>query len=126
MEILLVERDKLARDQIKVGLRQFPEFVVTAGDGYAGINEARQHEFDCIFLGVEGRDSEGMRLLQHLRTFDRFTDVVVVASSKAAKELQGEKSRMNIVSFLSRPIEATEFFRLVGRLRARRADQPAR
>jgi DNA-binding response OmpR family regulator len=126
MEILLVEREKLARDQIKVGLRQFPEFVVTTGEGYSGINEARTHEFDCIFLGVDGRDSEGMRVLQQLRTFDRFTDVVVVANAKHCKELQSEKSRWNIVSFLSKPIDATEFFRLVGRLRARRVESPNR
>ncbi len=126
MEVMLVVREKLVRDQIKVGLQQFPEFTVTAGEGYAAINEARQHHYDCIFLSVDPQSREGLRLLQHLRSFDRTTEVVVVTTDRHARDMAQEKGKLN-VSFLTTPINVTEFFRLVARFRARKLEQePAR
>ena len=128
MEILLVEKDNLVRDQVKVGLQQFPEFTVTCGEGYAAINEVRQRHFDCIFIGVDPRNADGMRLLKHLRGFDRTTEVVAITASKNLKDLANEKSRLNIAATVATPVVANEFFRLVGRLRARRleSEQPQR
>jgi DNA-binding NtrC family response regulator len=119
MDILLVVRDCLMRDQIKVGLQQFEDFTVTTGEGYSAINDLRQVHYDCVFLEIDPRDQEGRRLFSHLRSFDRTTEVVVVTVPRHAKELAGEKTKMNIVSFLHRPINVTDFFRLVGRLRSR-------
>jgi len=125
MDILLIERDQLIRDLVKVGLQQFPEFTVMCGEGYAGVNELRQRSFDCVFLGVDSLQGEGMKLLRHLRQFDRTTELVVMTSHRMAKDLAGEKSKLNIAAMLNTPIEATEFFRLVGRIRARRAEAEA-
>jgi DNA-binding response OmpR family regulator len=122
MEILLVESDRLVRDQVKVGLQQFPEFHVTWGEGYAAVNELRQRHFDCIFLGIDGRGPDNVRLLKHLRSFDRTTEAVIICSPRTAKDLGGEKSRMNITAFLATPVSANEFFKLVARLRARKQE----
>ena len=84
MEILLVEGDRLVRDQVKVGLQQFPEFSVTTGEGYAAVNEARQREFDCVFLGVDPDGQDGLRLLEHIRSFDADVDVVAFRCSNAS------------------------------------------
>ena len=80
MEILLVESDRQVRDQVKVGLQQFPEFNVTVGEGYAALNELRQSRFDCVFIGIDPNGTEGLSLLDHMRSFDRSTDLVVMAS----------------------------------------------
>ena len=122
MDILLVVRDKLVRDQVKVGLQQFPEFSVTVGEGYAAINEVRQKHYDTIFLAIEGQGQAGLRLLQHLREFDRGTEVVAIANERLARDFAKEKSRLNIAAFLHTPIDAAEFFRLVARLKARRQE----
>jgi len=126
MDVLLVVHDRLTRDQVKVGLQQFPEFNVVPGEGYAAINELRQRDYDCVFLGVDPSDIEGLRLLQHLRSFDRTTEVVVVTTERHAKSMMGEKSKLNIASFLSTPVDPAEFFRLVGRMRSRRLEAEAR
>ena len=122
MEILLIEKDQLLRDQVKVGLQQFSEFTVTSGEGYAAVNELRQRHYDCVFLGFESAQGEGLKLLKHLRGFDRTTELVAMTTPRLAKDLAGEKSKLNIAAFLHTPIEVTEFFRLVGRMRARRAE----
>ena len=120
MNILLVERDRLLRDQIKVGLQQFPGFQVTLGEGYSAINELRQVAYDCVFLGVPSSKDEGRRLLEHLRSFDRTTEVVVITTNRAAKDMAGEKGRLAISGFVHAPLDPHEFFRFIGRFRERR------
>jgi len=122
MDILLVERDKLVRDQVKVGLQQFPEFTVTCGEGFAGLNELRQRDFDAIFLGISAEGKNRLKLLEHLRSFDFNTELVVMAEDRSIKDLGKVKSRFNVTSFLSTPLSAIEFFRLVARIRERFQD----
>ncbi len=125
MEILLVESDRLTRDQVKVGLQQFPEFHITCGEGFPGVNELRTRDYSYVFMEVTGTGQEGMALLQHLRTFDTKTQVVAISDAATAKALSREKGKLGIVAFLSRPIEVMEFFRMVGRLRNRQAEPVA-
>jgi len=120
MNILLVESDHLIRDQVKVGLQQFPGYQVTCGEGYSAINELRQKTYDCVFLGVPSQGDEGRRLLDHLRSFDRSTEVVVISSGRAAKDLGSEKNRLGISGFVHAPVDPQEFFRFCGRFRERR------
>lgn len=117
-----MEKDRLVRDQIKVGLQQFSEFTVTWGEGYAAINELRQRPYDVVFVGCDNKDDECVRLLKHLRSFDRTTEVIVISGQRTARELHAEKTKMNISGFLQTPINVVEFFRVVGRLRARRQE----
>lgn len=123
MDVLLVEKDPLVRDLIKVGLQQFEEFQVTVGRGYAGINELRSRHFDCVFLGLDPADKHGLRLLQHLRSFDTATELYVMAPMAALRDLAAEKAKFGIHSFLGTPVDAKEFFGLVGRFLERRTDR---
>lgn len=125
MDILLIERDKLVRDQVKVGLQQFPEFSVTCGEGFAGLNELRQHDFDAIFLGIPADGKNRLKLIEHLRSFDFNTELVVMAEERGIKDLSKVKSKFNVTSFLSTPITAGEFFRLVARIRERQQETAA-
>ena len=120
--MLLVEKDRLVRDQIKVGLQQFAEFTVTWGEGYAAINELRQRPYDVVFIGCDNKDEECVRLLKHLRTFDRTTEVIVVCGQRTAKDLHAEKTKLNVSGFVHTPLNVLDFFRVVGRLRARRLE----
>ena len=123
MEVLLVEKDPLIRDQVKVGLQQFPEFHVVLGTGYAGINEMRGKQFDCVFLGIDPKQKDTMRLLQHLRSFDTTTELFVMTAPKNVRDMAVEKSKYNIHSFLQTPIDVREFFGLLGRFLERRTER---
>ncbi len=128
MEVYVVERNKLVRDRVMVGLQQFPEFSVTSGTGYAAIEEIRQRHHQVVFIGVhELGNSEGMQLLEHLRELGRPIDIVVMTQESCARELAKQKAKYNISALLTAPIDPTEFFRLVARLRERREESgPAR
>ena len=123
MEVLLVEKDPLIRDQVKVGLQQFDEFHVTVGQGPAGVNEARSRVFDCVFLGIDPRQKDTVKLLQHLRSFDTTTELFVLTASRNVKDMAVDKSKYNVHSFLQTPIDVREFFGLLGRFLERRTDR---
>ena len=123
MEILLVESDRYVRDQVKVGLQQFQDFNVTWGEGYAALNQLRQRGFDCVFLGIEANSEEGILLLDHMRSFDPTTELVVMTSSRQAKSMSGLKARYSIIGFIHTPIVVHDFFRFLGRIRERRMER---
>lgn len=129
MEVLLVEKDPLVRDHVKVGLQQFPEFQVVVGSGYAGINEMRSRHFDAVFLGVDPREKDTVKLLHHLRSFDTTTELFVLTAPRNVRDMAVDKSKYNIHSFLQSPIDVKEFFGVLGRFLERREERqnaPAR
>lgn len=122
MEALLVVKDPLIRDQVKVGLQQFDEFHVTVGHGRTGISEARGRMFDCVFLGVDPREKETVRLLQHLRSFDQSSELFVLTDPLNIKDMAVDKSKYDIHSFVQTPLQPKEFFGLLGRFLERRTE----
>ncbi|MCA8975039.1 MAG: hypothetical protein KDC98_09975 [Planctomycetes bacterium] len=123
MEVLLVEKDPLIRDQVKVGLQQFPEFEVTVGVGHAGINQMRGRNFDCVFLGVDPRQKDTVKLLHSLRQADHQVELFVMTASRNVKDMGVDKSKYDVHSFLHTPLDMREFFGLVGRFLERRTDR---
>lgn len=123
MEVLLVEKDPLIRDQVKVALQQFPEFQVTVGAGHAGINELRSRAFDCVFLGVDPKQKDTVKLLHHLRSFDTTTELFVLTASRNVKDMAVDKSKYNVHTFVQTPIVVRELFALLGRFLERRTER---
>ncbi len=117
MDILLIERDKLVRDQILVGLQCLPETAVETGEGYVGLHRTRQKSYDFVIIGCNPKDDEGVRLLEALRRHDRDTQVILVAAQKQAKQLASLRTKYDVFAILSVPIVPEDFFRLVGRMR---------
>lgn len=123
MEVLLVEKDPLIRDQVKVGLQQFPEFEVTVGNGNAGIDLMRGHHFDCVILGVDPRHKGTVKLLQNLRAIDKTIEVFVLTAARNVRDMAVDKGKYDIHSFLQTPLDLKEFFGLVGRFLERRTER---
>jgi DNA-binding NarL/FixJ family response regulator len=121
MDILLIESDKVTRDHIKVGLECFKDFQVEVAEGVSGINRVRQKSYDYILIGHEAGMQDGIECLDTLREFDKETAVVIVATTRQAKPLVKNRNKLNIYSFLSRPVNEQDFFRLVARMRERSA-----
>lgn len=122
MEILLITSDNLLRDQAKVGLQQFPEFRVTCGESFPGVNMLRTIDFEFVFLELGDTTRDCLTLLRHLRSFDRSVEVIALAGDRVIRDLGREKQRHGINAFLRKPLKVSDFFRLVARLRARRED----
>ncbi len=122
MEFLLITTDSLLRDQLKVGLQQFPEFGITCGESFPGINMVRTMDFDLVFMEIGSNSPENLTLVNLLRSFDTNTEVVALADDQVIKDLSPHKQKHGITAFLSIPLNVTEFFRLISRMRARREE----
>ena len=131
MDILLIEKDPLVRDQLKVGLQQFPGIKVTTGVGYRGVNELRSRTFACVFLTVDPKDPESMGMLAHLRSFGAGmivsgeTEIVALLPSQEPKALANEKARFDIHSLLRTPLQPKDLFSFLGRFQERHGDRDA-
>ena len=123
MEVLLIEKDPLVRDQVKVGLQQVADVHVTVGVGYAGINEMRSKHCECVILAVDPRQKDTMKLLHHLRSFDTTTEIFVLTAPRNVRDMAHDKSKYNIHSFMLTPINPKEFFGLLCRMLERHADR---
>lgn len=123
MEVLLVEKDPLVRDQVKVALQQFPEFHVTVGTGHAGVNEMRGRTFDAVFLGVDPRQKDTVKLMHYLRSFDATTELFVLTSPRNLRDMAVDKTKYNVHSFVQTPVVARELFGLIGRFLERRTER---
>lgn len=117
MRILIIESSKVVRDQILVGLQNFPEFAVEASQGFAGLNKARQNRYDCVFIGARLDSDMGREFLDHFRATDSTTDLVLVTSTRKVKGHLALRARYDVFSILYVPIDPKEFFRVVARLR---------
>jgi DNA-binding NtrC family response regulator len=96
---------------------------VTVGQGHAGINEVRGRHFDAVFLGVDPRLKETVKLLHHLRSFDTTTELFVLTAPRNVRDMAVDKTKYNIHSFVPTPIAAREFFGLLGRFLERRTER---
>lgn len=119
MDILLITSDNLLRDQVKVGLQQFPEFRVTCGESFPGVNMLHTNEYDYVFLELGTTTQDCLTLLKHLRSFDQRSEVVALADDRTVRDLSRDKQRYGINAFLHSPLNSKEFFKLLARLRAR-------
>ena len=117
MHILIIERNKIVRDQILVSRQNFQEFAVETGEGFGGLNKTKHRDYDCVFIGCNLQDEHGLELVEHFRESDSETDLVIVTPTKKAKSHQALRARYDVLSLLYVPIEPKEFFRLVARLR---------
>ncbi len=126
MNVLLIESDKIVRDQIKVGLECIQEITVEIADGFSAVNRARQASFDYIMIGHDPDQQDGLTEVHNLREFDLETSVILITPARQAKNLSKERTRLNIYSCLNRPINERDFFRLVTRMRERVAGADVR
>ena len=94
--------------------------AVTVATGYRGVDELRSRAFDCVFLGVDPRDPNTNGLLQHLRSFDKQSEVIVVTKSRNVKDMAADKGRYDVQMFLPTPVDPATLFAFIGRFRERR------
>ena len=113
MNILVLVRNKPIRDQIVVGLQNFPEFAVEIAEGFSGLNRTHQKDFDTVIIGCTEEEPEGLQLVERFRGYDEKTELVVVAEAKRAKVLVSQRSRFDITSVLQEPLDPEDFFRVV-------------
>jgi DNA-binding NtrC family response regulator len=117
VKILFVNGDPTTRDIMKVALQQFEGFeghFAEARDFLNHLGEARYH---VVFVEDMPNPNETRELLEILDQDQMRLPVVVIAEEINIKSFIHDKKRLNISTFLRKPLDPVEVFRLLNRLR---------
>lgn len=125
MKALLIDDERLARNELRRLLAAFPEIAIV-GEA-ANAKQAREqlaaHEPDLIFLDVQMPGETGMDLLASLEP-----PVPGVIFTTAYDEFAVKAFELNALDYLLKPVDPERLAAAIGRLRAhfaRPADAPA-
>ena len=120
--ILIIEDEP----HIVLGLTDALEFegfaVVSAGKGKDGVQLARQEKPDAVLLDLMLPDTNGFKVCEELRRFDRFVPIIMLtARSQETDKIRGLDAGAD--DYVTKPFSVGE---LIARLRAifRRAARP--
>ena len=76
--VLIVEDDALVAEMYRLALSRAGYDVLTAADGEAGLERAKQSKPDFAFLDIRMPRMDGIELLRHLSADDCMRDIPVV------------------------------------------------
>jgi two-component system, OmpR family, response regulator len=114
LRILVADEDPLIAELFAIALRREGWIVTAAADGHAAVRTAEDNPPDLVVLETGLCDSDGVRVLQRLRS-TRATLPVMVLSSQGAVEDRIESFALGADDFVAKPFHIEE---IVLRLRA--------
>jgi len=117
VKILYVNGDPTTRDAMKVAFRQFEGFEGTFVDPRDFLSHLGEARFHVVFVEDMPNPRETRELLEILDQEEMRLPVVVIAEEINIKSFIHDKKRLNISTFLRKPLDPVEVFRLLNRLR---------
>ena len=109
---LIIDDERLAREELRRMLRDFPQIAVIAEAGNVADAElaVRQHRPDLLFLDIQLPGATGFELLERLTTAP---EVVFVT---AYDQYALDAFEVNALDYLMKPIRAERLAQLIGKV----------
>ena len=112
--ILIVDDDKDILQVIKLALRDKYE-VVTATDGFTGLQKAQAIEPDLMILDIWMPKIDGHQLIDAINHSPRLRNVpVMVITAHAEPEDEFYAMQQGVVAYIPKPFEIPELFKKIG------------
>ena len=113
MRILVVEDEKVTRDNYVETLRERGHYVESAEDGGEALAHINGHKFDCLLVDIVTPRMSGLEFLAEAHKRGE-TALAVVVTGYAPDHCVGLNG---IATVLSKPVTGTELVKCVERLR---------
>ena len=125
-KILVVDDDPEVRLSLHVRLKVNNYEVAFAGDGVAGISEARKHMPDLIILDLGLPAGDGFSVLERLKANDTLSMIpVIVVSGRVRIPNRDWALKAGAVAFLQKPVDNARLLSLIRQILGETSDSPA-
>jgi DNA-binding response OmpR family regulator len=113
-KILIVDDDPEVRLSLQVRLKVNNYDVVFAGDGVAGIAEARKHLPDVIILDLGLPAGDGFSVLERLKANDSLSMIpVIVVSGRVRIPNRDWALKAGAIAFLQKPVDHARLLSMI-------------
>ncbi|WP_193178430.1 PleD family two-component system response regulator [Oricola nitratireducens] len=113
-KILVIDERETAFGRLVKPLRKGFE-IAHAADPQAGVFQAAEGDFDCVFIAAKFKEFDALRICSQLRSLDRtrFVPIILVADAED-EELIKRALELGVNDYIVRPVDPNE---LIARLR---------
>jgi DNA-binding response OmpR family regulator len=124
--ILIVDDDPDIRLSLHVRLKANHYNVIFAGDGMAGIAEARKHIPDLIILDLGLPAGDGFSVMGRLKANDSLSLIPVIVVSARNYDANVDRALWaGATAFLQKPVDNTELLAVIRRALGEKNPTPA-
>jgi two-component system phosphate regulon response regulator PhoB len=92
-KILLVDDDDMVRDLVAATLKGGDYLLLQAGDGGKGLELAREHRPDIVFLDVNMPVMDGVSVCQAIKSDPATANVTVIMLTALGQEVDKDRAR---------------------------------
>jgi two-component system NtrC family sensor kinase len=120
--VLIVDDDKLIREQLRKGLkREFFE-VFLAADGKTALETVTQEEIGIVILDIKLPDIDGLEVLTKIKEKRPDCEVVVI-TGWGTRDIAIQSLRRGAIDYIEKPIETDELSAALGRAQEKLAER---
>jgi len=120
--VLIVDDDKLIREQLRKELkREFFE-VFLAADGQTALEVFNREGIDIVILDVKLPDIDGLEILKEIKEKRPDCEVIVI-TGLGSQEIAIKSLRMGAIDYIEKPIEMDELSAALGRAQEKLAEK---
>lgn len=113
-KVLIVDDDPEMQLSLGIRLKAMNYAVISAGDGVAGIEEARMHNPDLILLDLGLPTADGFNVLERLRESNGMSSIpVIVVSGRDKIANCGRALQFGAKAFVQKPFDNAQLMSLV-------------
>lgn len=112
--ILVIDDEPSVTDALQIILEANGFAVVTASNGYDGLEQVRQQQFDFTITDLHLPDISGLKVLTAIREKNSQSPVIIITAHNTS-ELRAEAITLGAVDVLSKPFSPSDILGLITR-----------
>ena len=120
--VLIVDDDKIIREQLRKELKRGFFEVFLAADGKTALEAFSQQEIDIVILDIKLPDIDGLEVLTKIKEKKPDCEVIVITGF-GAQEIAITSLRRGAIDYIEKPLETDELFTALGRAQEKLAER---
>jgi two-component system chemotaxis response regulator CheY len=112
-KLLVVEDNASVREMFAIALSEAGFSVITAEDGYAGLDRARRERPDLILTDLEMPNLDGIQMIQRLRQEPELQRIPVLVLSAVHRGMLTQAIAAGACEVMQKPVQLMSLIKIV-------------